>query len=129
MDSFTFELAEEVRDVDRKRRAAYNHAKHFKQLAHRRLKSSKELIKRSNELDELNIDLNDEAGSLIKDLSSQEQILKIYCLDILQSQSFSRELKRKWLLEKRVVTQSGRVGWYCSYVSNSLLVFLQEQFL
>ena len=40
MDSFTFELAEEVRDANRKRRAAHNHSKHFKQLAHRRLKRS-----------------------------------------------------------------------------------------
>ena len=31
MDSFTFELAEKVRDADRKRRAAHKHAKHFKQ--------------------------------------------------------------------------------------------------
>ena len=30
MDSFTFELAEEVRDADRKIRAAHKHAKHFK---------------------------------------------------------------------------------------------------
>ena len=30
MDSFTFELAEEVRDANRKRRAAHKHAKHFK---------------------------------------------------------------------------------------------------
>ena len=66
MDSFTFELAEEVRDADRKRRAAHKHAKHFKQLAHRRIKRSKELLKRSNKLGELNRYLNDESGSLIK---------------------------------------------------------------
>ena len=41
MESFTFELAEEVRYSDRKRRAEHEHAKHFKQLAHRRLKRSK----------------------------------------------------------------------------------------
>ena len=41
MDSFTFELAEEVRDANLKRRVAHNHAKYFKQLAHRRLKRSK----------------------------------------------------------------------------------------
>ena len=50
MDSFTFELAEEVRDADRKSRAAHKHAKNFNQLAHRWLKKSKELLKRSNEL-------------------------------------------------------------------------------
>ena len=38
--SFIFELAEEVRDADRKRRASHKHTKHFKQLAHRRLKRS-----------------------------------------------------------------------------------------
>ena len=41
LESCTFELAEEVRDADSKRRADHNHAKHFKQLAHRRLKMSK----------------------------------------------------------------------------------------
>ena len=45
MDSFTFELDGEVRDADLKRRAAHKHDKHFKQLAHRRLSSSKELLK------------------------------------------------------------------------------------
>ena len=80
MDSFVFELAKEVRDADRKIRAARKHAKHFKQLAHRRIKRSKELLKRPNRLGELNRELNDDAGSLIKDLTSQEQILKIYCL-------------------------------------------------
>ena len=54
MDSFTFELAEEVSYADHKRRAAHKHAKHFKQLAHRRIKSLKELLKRLNELGELN---------------------------------------------------------------------------
>ena len=54
MESFKFELAEEVRDANRKRRAPHKHAKHFKQLAHMRLKRSKELLKRSNELGELN---------------------------------------------------------------------------
>ena len=48
MDSFTFELDEEVRDTNRKRRAAHKHAKNFNQSAHRRLKKSKELLKRSN---------------------------------------------------------------------------------
>ena len=57
MDSLKFELAEEVRDANRKRRAAHNHSKHFKQLAHRRLKRLKELLKRSNELGELNLEL------------------------------------------------------------------------
>ena len=76
MDSFTFELVEEVRDSNHNRRAAYNHAKHFNQLAHRRIKRSEELLKRSNELGELNRDLNDESGSLIKALTSQEQILE-----------------------------------------------------
>ena len=47
MDSLTFELAEEVRDANHKRRAEHKHAKHFKHLAHRRLKRSKELLKRS----------------------------------------------------------------------------------
>ena len=41
MDAFTFELAEEVRDADSKRRAAHKHAKHFEKLAHRWLKRSK----------------------------------------------------------------------------------------
>ena len=86
MDSFTFELAEEVRDADRKIRTAPKHAKHFKELAHSRIKSSKELIKRSNEIGELNQELNDEAGSLNKALTSQEQILERYCLNISQSQ-------------------------------------------
>ena len=95
MDSFTFELAEEVMDADRKIRAAHKHAKQFKFLAHRRLKRSKELLKRSNEHGELNRELNYEAGSLIKALTPQEQILKRYCLEISQSQSFSRDLKRK----------------------------------
>ena len=71
MDSFKFELAEEVRDIDRKRRAAHKHAKHFKQLTYRRLKRSKELLKRLNELGELNLELNDEVGSLIKALTTQ----------------------------------------------------------
>ena len=71
MDSFTFELAEEVRGADGKRRASHNHVKHFKKLAHRRLNRSKEIIKRSNELSELNQEQNDEAGSLIKSLTAQ----------------------------------------------------------
>ena len=86
MDSFTFELDEEVRGANIKRRAAHNHAKHFKQLAHRRIKRSKELIKRWNKLVELNRELNNESGSFIKALTSQEQILERYCLGISQSQ-------------------------------------------
>ena len=117
MDSFTFELAEEVRDDNRKRRAAHNHAKQFKQLAHRWLKRLKELLKRLKELRELNQELNDESGSLIKALTSQKQILERYCLEISQLQLFSRDLKRKRAVEKRVVPNSGRVVWYCSYVS------------
>ena len=77
MDSFTFELDKEVRDADRKIRAARKYSKHFKQLAHRRLKRSKDLLKRSNELGELNRELNDEAGSLIKALTSQKKTGKI----------------------------------------------------
>ena len=77
MESFTFYLAKEVRDADLKRRSAHKHVTHFKKLAHKRLKRSKELLKRSNELGELNRDLNDKAGYLIKDLTSQEQILEI----------------------------------------------------
>ena len=73
-------MAEEVRDADRKRRAAHKHSKDFKKLAHRRIKRSKELLKRLNELGELNRELNDEAGSLIKALTSQKQILERYCL-------------------------------------------------
>ena len=76
MDSFTFKLDEEVRDTDLKRRAADKHAKHFKQLAHRRLKRSKELIKSSNELGELNQELNNEAVYLIKAITSQEKYWK-----------------------------------------------------
>ena len=95
MYSFTSELAEEVRDADRKRRAAHKHDKHFKQLAHRRLKRSKELLKRSKELGELNQELNNEAGSLIKALTSQKQMLERYCLEISQSKLFSRKLRRK----------------------------------
>ena len=91
MDSFTFELDEEVRGTDRKRRAAHKHAKQFKQLVHRRIKRSKELLKRSNEIGELDQELNDEAGSLIKALTSQEKILERYCLGISQSRSFSRD--------------------------------------
>ena len=95
LDSFTFELAKEVRDANCKRRDDHNHAKHFKKLAHRRIKRSKELLKRSNELVELNRDMNDEAGSLIKDLTAQEQILERYCLKISKSRSISRDLKIK----------------------------------
>ena len=65
-----------MRDADRKRRAARKHVKHFKQLAHRRLNRSKELFKRSNELGELDLELNDEAVSLIKSLNSQEKYWK-----------------------------------------------------
>ena len=72
MGSCTFKLIEQVRDADIKRRAALKHAKRFNQLAHRRLKRSKELLKRSNELGEPTQELNDEATSLIKDLTSQE---------------------------------------------------------
>ena len=75
MDSFTFELADEVRDIYRKRRAAHKYAKHFNKLAHRQINMSKELFKRSNELYELNRELNAEASYLIRALNSQEQIL------------------------------------------------------
>ena len=102
MESFTFELDEEVMDADHNRRVAHKHAKDFKQLAHRRLKRSKELLKRSNELCELNRELNSEASYLIKALNSQEQILERYCLNILQSQSFSRYLKRKRAVKIKV---------------------------
>ena len=95
MDSFTFELAEEVRDADRRRRASHKHTKNFKQLAHRSLNRLKELLKRSNELGELNRELKNEAGYLIKALTSQEQILERYCLEISQSQSFSKDMRRK----------------------------------
>ena len=91
-----------MRDADRKRRAARKHVKHFKQLAHRRLNRSKELLKRSNELGELNRYLNNEAGYLINALTAQEQILERYCRDISQSQSFSRDLKRKRAVGKQV---------------------------
>ena len=80
LGSFTFKLSEEVRDTNRKRRDDQKHAKHFKQLAHRRLKRSKELVKRLNELGELNRELKDEAGSLIEDITEQEQILERYRL-------------------------------------------------
>ena len=70
MESFTFELAEEVRYANCKRRSAHKHAKHFKQLAHRQLKRLKELLRRLNELGELNQQLNDEAGYFIKALTS-----------------------------------------------------------
>ena len=60
-----------MKDADRKRRAAHKHAKHFKQLTHRRIKRSKGLLKRSKELGELNQDLNNESGSLIKALTSK----------------------------------------------------------
>ena len=112
LDSFKFALAEEVTDADRKRRAAHKHAKHFNQLAHRRIKRSKELIKSSNELGELNRELNKEAGSLIKALVAQEQIMERYFLEISQSQSFSRYLRENGLSENSVVPHSGRVGWY-----------------
>ena len=54
MDSFTFELAEEVMDYNCKRRDYHKNVKHFKQLAHRWLKRFKELLKISNGLGELN---------------------------------------------------------------------------
>ena len=101
MDSFTFELAEEVRDANRERRASHKHAKHFKQLSHRRIKRPKELLNSSNELGELNRELNDEAGSLIKALTSQKQILERYSLEISQSKLFSRKLRRKWDVGKK----------------------------
>ena len=110
MDSFTFELAEEVRDANSKRRAAHKHAKHFKELDHRRLKRSNELLKRSNEPGELNRELNDETGSLIKALTSQKQILERYCLEISQSQSFSRDLKRKRSVKKGWFLTVGELG-------------------
>ena len=93
--SFTFELAEEVRDANRKRSAAHKHVKHFKLLAHRWLNRLKELLKISNELGELNLEIYDEADYFIKAITSQEQILERYCLEISQSQSFSRYLRRK----------------------------------
>ena len=95
LDSFTFELDEKVRGVDRKRKADHKHVKHFKQLAHRWLKRSKELLKSSNELGGMNLYLNDESGFLIKALTAQQQILERYCLEISQSQLFSIYLKRK----------------------------------
>ena len=107
LESFTFKLAEEVRDANRKRRAAHKHAKHFKQLEHMRLKRSKELLKRSNKLGELNQELNNKTGYLIKDLTTQEQILEIYCLEISQSQSLSRDLNRKRSVRK----QGGASQW------------------
>ena len=100
-------VAEEVRDANRKRRAAHKHAKHLKQLEHMRLNRSKELLKISKELGELNRELNDEAGPLIKALTSQEQILEIYCLEISQSQSLSKDLKRK----RAVGKQGGSSQW------------------
>ena len=101
MDSFTFELAEEVRDIYRKRRASHKYAKHFKKLAHRQINRSKELLKRSNKLCELNRELNAEASYLIKALNSQEQILERYCLDISHSRSFSRYLNIKRSVRKQ----------------------------
>ena len=59
------------------------------------------MLKRSNELGELNIELNNESGSLIKGRRAREQIMEIYCLDISRSQSFSRDLKRKWAVRKK----------------------------
>ena len=58
MESFTFELAKEVSDADCKRRADHKNAKYFKKLSHRWIKRSKELLKRLNELGELNRELN-----------------------------------------------------------------------
>ena len=58
LDSFTFDLDEEMRDASFKRRAAHKHAKHFKRLTYGRLKRSKELLKISNELGGLNQELN-----------------------------------------------------------------------
>ena len=101
MDSFTFELGEEVRDANLKRRASHKHAKAFKQLTHRPLKRPKEMLKSSNELGEINRELDNESGSLIKALTSQEQILERYCLEISQSQSFSKDMRRKRAVGKQ----------------------------
>ena len=54
MDSFTFDLDEELRVADCKRRSAHKYAKHFKKLSNRWLKRSKELLKQLNEIGELN---------------------------------------------------------------------------
>ena len=107
MDSFTFEFAKEVRDANRKRSAAHKHVKHFKLLAHRWINRLKELLKISNELGELNLEIYDEADYFIKAITSQEQILERYCLEISQSQSFSRDLKRK----RAVIKQGGASQW------------------
>ena len=101
LELFTFELDETVRDANRKRRAAHKHSKHFKKLAHRQLNTSKEMLKISNELSELNQDLKDEADSLIKGLTSQEKILERNRLDTSQSQLFTRDLKRKGSVGKQ----------------------------
>ena len=45
LDTFKFELAEEVRDSDCKRKASHKHAKKFKQLEYMRLKRLKEFLK------------------------------------------------------------------------------------
>ena len=50
MESFTFELDDEVKDAYCKRRDSHKNSKHSKQLAHRRLKRSEEMLKRLNEL-------------------------------------------------------------------------------
>ena len=60
-----------------------------------------------NELGEMNRDLKYEAGFLIKAIMSQEQILERYCLEISQSQLFSRDLKRKRDFRK----QGGASQW------------------
>ena len=65
------------------------------------------MIKRSNELGELNLELKCEAGSLIKALTAQERIMERYRLDISQSQSFFRDLKRK----RDVIKQGGASQW------------------
>ena len=110
-----------MRDSYRKRRAAHKHAKHFKQLAHRRLIRSKELLKRLNELGELNRELNDEAGSLINTLTPQEQILERYCLDISQSRSFSRDLNRKRAFGKQDVASQWDI-WAVLLVCELLII-------
>ena len=110
LDSFTFDLDGELRDADRKRRAAHKHAKHFKQLAHMRIKRSKEILKRSNVLGELNTELKDEAGSLIKVLTAQEKYWKDTAW-IFHSQNRSPETWiENGLSENRVVPHSGRLG-------------------
>ena len=70
-----------------------------------------ELLKSLNELGELNQEMNDEAGYMIKALNSQEKILEICCLEVSKSQSFSRDLKRK-----RAFGKQGGVSQWESWV-------------